>query len=141
MHKQAKFLGYLGLIPFLTIPLAVLLDVLSYPLAFVFFTQYSAIILSFLGGIHWFSALNDERTDHQLYVAMLPSILAWLALVGFADSRTLGVLALVHIGIVFYDKFTLRLPPNTIVDYIKFRIVLTSVVVVCHATMVWLPKG
>ena len=138
MPKQAKLLGFLGLIPFVTIPMAVFLNVLSYPQAFAFFTQYSAIILSFFGGIHWFAALNDNRVDHQIYVAMLPSIVGWLALISFADSRTIGILAIAYIAIIFYDKFTLRLPPKIIVDYISIRIVLTSVVVICHALMVWL---
>ena len=138
MPANAKLLGFLGLIPFMTIPVAVMLNVLSYPQAFAFFSQYSAIILSFLGGIHWFAAITDNRYNHQIYVAMLPSIVGWLALIGFADVRTLGVLALAHVAVVFYDKFTLQLSPNLIIDYTRMRIQLTTTAVVCHALMVWL---
>lgn len=138
MPANAKLLGYLGLIPFITIPVAVILNVLSFPQAFAFFSQYSAIILSFLGGIHWFAAINDNRYNHQIYVAMLPSIVGWLALIGFADVRTLGVLALAHVAVVFYDKFTLQLSPALIIEYTRLRIQLTSVAVACHAAMVWL---
>lgn len=138
MPTNAKLLGYLGLIPFVTIPIAVILNILSFPQAFAFFSQYSAIILSFLGGIHWFAAVTDNRFSHQIYVAMLPSILGWLALISFADVRTLGVLAVAHVAVVFYDKFTLQLTPALIVEYTRMRTSLTSIAVACHAVMVWL---
>ena len=138
MPPQAKLLGYLGLIPFVTIPVAVILNVLSYPQAFAFFTQYSAIILSFLGGIHWYAAITENRYSHQIYVSMLPSIVGWMALIGFIDARTLGILAFAHIALVFYDKFTLRLEPQMIIEYTRFRITLTTVVVACHGLMVWI---
>jgi hypothetical protein len=138
MPKHAHLLGYLGLIPFVTIPIAIHLDVLSYAQGFAFFSQYSAIILSFFGGIHWYAAITEPKYSHQLYVAMLPSIVAWLALITFADARTLGLLSLAYIGMVMYDKFTLQMSPAMIVEYTRLRIILTSVVVVCHAVMVWL---
>lgn len=138
MPANAKLLGYLGLIPFITIPIAVMFEVLSFPQAFAFFTQYSAIILSFLGGIHWYAAITDNGPKHQIYAAMLPSIIGWLALIGFADVRTLGILAVAHVAVVFYDKFTLQMSPQLIVDYTRLRVQLTTVVVVCHAAMVWI---
>ena len=69
---------------------------------------------------------------------MLPSIVAWLALITFADARTLGVLSLAYIGMVMYDKYTLQMQPDMIIEYTRLRVILTSVVVVCHALMVWL---
>ena len=74
----AKILGYLGLIPFLFYPLHMLLDLqwLTSMQAQIAFTQYSAVILSFFGGIHWYQAICEPKNSHQLYVAMLPSISA-----------------------------------------------------------------
>lgn len=140
MPTNAKLLGYLGLIPFITIPFAVILNVLSFPQAFAFFTQYSAIILSFLGGIHWYAAITENRSNHQIYIAMLPSIIGWLALIGFADVRTLGILAVAHVAVVFYDKFTLQMSPSLIIEYTRLRVQLTTICVVCHALMVWLQR-
>ncbi|MBT0586485.1 DUF3429 domain-containing protein [Alteromonas oceanisediminis] len=138
MQKEVKTLGYLGLIPFVTIPIALQMGMLSYAQAFAFFSQYSAIILSFFGGVHWFAALTEPTNRHQIYVAMLPSIVGWLALVVFADARTLGVLSLAYVGMVVYDKFTLRLSKHMIVEYTRMRVILTTIVVICHAAMIWL---
>ncbi|MDM7860679.1 DUF3429 domain-containing protein [Alteromonas sp. ASW11-36] len=138
MPKHAALLGYLGLIPFFAIPVAVLMDILSYPQAFAFFTQYSAIILSFFGGIHWYVAITDPKFSHQLYVAMLPSIVAWLALILFADARTLGVLSLAYVAVLIYDKFTLQMAPAQIIEYTRMRVILTTLVVTSHVVMVGL---
>ncbi|WP_100657158.1 DUF3429 domain-containing protein [Alteromonas flava] len=137
MPNNAKLLGYLGLIPFLIIPLAIIMETLSYAQGFAFFTQYSAIILSFLGGIHWYAAVTENRYWHQIYVAMLPSIVGWLALILFPDARALGVLSLSFIGMVFYDKFTLQMTPSMIIDYTRLRVILTTIVVAAHAVMIF----
>ncbi|MGB2427409.1 MAG: DUF3429 domain-containing protein [Alteromonas sp.] len=138
MPKHAGLLGYLGLIPFFAIPVAVLMEVLSYPQAFAFFTQYSAIILSFFGGIHWYAAITEPKYSHQLYVAMLPSIVAWLALILFADARTLGVLSLAYIAVLMYDKYTLQMSPSLVIEYTRLRVFLTTLVVISHVVMVGL---
>lgn len=136
MPKRANLLGFLGLIPFITIPIAVVLNVLSYAQGFVFFSQYSAVILSFFGGVHWYAAITENHAKHQLYVAMLPSIVAWLSLIGFADARTLGVLSLAYVGMLVYDKFTLQMAPDLIIEYTRLRVILTTIVVVTHAVMI-----
>lgn len=138
MPKHAGLLGYFGLIPFFAIPVAVLMEVLSYPQAFAFFTQYSAIILSFFGGIHWYAAITEPKYSHQLYVAMLPSIVAWLALILFADARTLGVLSLAYIAVLMYDKYTLQMSPSLVIEYTRLRVFLTTLVVISHVVMVGL---
>lgn len=138
MPKHANLLGYLGLIPFITIPIAIYMGVLSYAQGFAFFSQYSAIILSFFGGIHWYAAITEPKYSHQIYVAMLPSIVAWLSLITFVDARALGALSIAYIAMVMYDKYTLQMRADMIVEYTRLRVILTSVVVVCHAVMVWL---
>lgn len=135
MKPQFKFLGYAGLIPFLLIPALTYFDMLSYVSAFTHFVQYSAIILSFFGGVHWFNSISENKVDHQVYIAMMPSIVAWLSLVFLEGKFLLMVLSLSYIAILMYDKYTLKLSPEMIVEYTTLRVVLTSVVVLSHLMM------
>ena len=60
--SAAAWLGGLGIIPFVGISLATpfAADVLKGPLSFALMT-YGAIILSFLGGVHWGLAIGAVR--------------------------------------------------------------------------------
>lgn len=135
MKIQFKILGYAGLLPFITLPLLVVTDSISYLYVFQHFVQYSAIILSFFGGIHWYDALQNNRVNHQLYVAMLPSIVAWLSLLLLDGNYLLGVLSCAFIFMLMYDKFTLEMEKTKVIAYTTLRLILTTVVVVCHLCM------
>jgi hypothetical protein len=135
MHIQFKILGYLGLIPFIAMPVFIGLGLIGYAQGFMSFVQYSAIILSFFGGIHWFDALSENRHDQQVYVAMLPSIIAWLSLVFLEGSILLMVLSVSYIAILMYDKYTLKMQKETIVQYTTLRVIVTSLVVLSHLLM------
>ncbi len=135
MHNSAKLLGYLGLTPFIVIPLLIGIGSIEYFQGFLYFVQYSAIILSFFGGIHWLDAIQNNRNNHQLYVAMLPSIIAWLSLIFLKGDTLLSVLSVSYIAILMYDKFVLALAKNILIDYIQLRVILTTVVVISHLTM------
>lgn len=138
MHSSAKILAYAGLLPFIGIPIFVLIGQLPYYQGYLYFIQYSAIILSFFGGIHWLDALQNRRNNHQLYVAMLPSIIAWGALI-FADGNALlSILSVAYIGILMYDKYVLALEKDILFDYIFLRTMLTTIVVLSHLIMGYL---
>ncbi|MBF7072671.1 DUF3429 domain-containing protein [Glaciecola sp. MH2013] len=138
MNKQFWILGYAGLLPFIGIPLLAHTDFLNNIYAYQYFVQYSAIILSFFGGIHWYDALQNNRTNHQLYVAMLPSIIAWLSLVFLSGNILLACLSSAFIAILMYDKHVLVLEKQKIIAYTKLRIILTTVVVFSHLAMAML---
>lgn len=138
MHTSAKLLGYLGLIPFIMIPLLIMADQLFYFEGFEFFVQYSAIILSFFGGIHWLDALQNRRKNHQLYMAMLPSIVAWLSLIFLSANTLLSVLSITYIGVLMYDKYVLALERDILIPYTQLRMILTTVVVGTHLFMAYL---
>ena len=140
MPYPAVFLGIAGLIPFIAMPLLMLSGGLGEFQALHYFTQYSAVLLSFFGGVHWYDAVSNKRTNHQLYVAMLPTIIGWLCLVWGADVRALGVLSVAYLAVLFYDKFTLALPKDMIMSYAAVRTGLTTVVVLCHAAMIFLMR-
>jgi hypothetical protein len=106
-------------------------------LGYLHFVQYSAIILSFFGGIHWLDAIQNRRKDHQLFVSMLPSIVAWLSLMFLDGTILLSVLSLSYIGILLYDKYVLALEKDILMDYTKMRIQLTTVVVLSHLFMAY----
>lgn len=138
MHFSAKLLGYAGLLPFIGLPVLIVSGMLSYFQGYTYFVQYSAIILSFFGGIHWLDALQNKRSDHQLYVAMLPSIVAWLALIFFSGNTLLSILSVAHIGILMYDKYVLALERDILLDYTFLRTMLTTIVVLSHLFMAYL---
>ena len=75
----ARWLGYAGLLPF---ALALLLmSVYSVEIGLRMLLAYAAVILSFVGAVHW--GLAVQRADQAVmpYVAsVIPALLAWLAL-------------------------------------------------------------
>ncbi|ASJ70699.1 DUF3429 domain-containing protein [Granulosicoccus antarcticus] len=88
--RPALILGLGGLLPFFTTALIVCLvqftqlpamfssDFLVHALG-----AYGAVILSFLGGVRWGKLLDDEARLEQwapLTLSILPSLIAWLAL-------------------------------------------------------------
>ena len=88
--KISWLLGYAGLLPF-----AILFFYLYYEKPFFILTNlpvsiwlatYAAIVLSFLGAVSWGVAiamqeqLDDKKISRLFIYAVIPSILAWLAL-------------------------------------------------------------
>ncbi|MET1218770.1 MAG: DUF3429 domain-containing protein [Glaciecola sp.] len=135
LPRPARILGYCGLIPFIFLPVAINFDVLSYSLGGHYFILYSAVILSFLGGVHWLNALQEQHDDKQIYVAMLPSIVAWLSMILLPPPWALSVLTLSHASVLLYDRNTLLVPASWVKDYMALRIQLTSVVAIMHFLM------
>lgn len=136
MTKIHYVLGIAGLFPFYGMILLYLSGTIEIYRAALHFIQYSAVLLSFFGGIHWLDAVQNKRKNHQLYVAMVPTIIGWLALVIGNDPRVLAALSVCYIGVLFYDKYNLALEKSLIIPYITLRVTLTSAVVVAHAWLI-----
>ena len=92
----ARTLGQAGLIPFVLLALLLwLVDVDLQPWVAIAMTAYAALIISFLGGIHWGlgwqqpDACADQQRAHLLW-GVAPSLLAWP-----------GVLMPPHAGLVW----------------------------------------
>lgn len=137
MQNTAKLLGYAGLLPFILIPVFIIIGLMDAYIGYLHFVQYSAIILSFMGGIHWFDALQNRRKNHQLFASMLPSIVAWLSLVFLDGTVLLSILSLSHLGVLVYDKYVLALEKDILIEYTQLRVLLTTVVVISHLIMVY----
>ena len=78
-------LGFAGLIPFVFLGLAAWLPLMEWRgYALYALAAYAAVILSFLGAVHW--GLYLRSSQHRVlalpapYWAVVPSILAWIAL-------------------------------------------------------------
>jgi hypothetical protein len=79
---MAKFLGYAGLIPFVSLTaLLQIVDVVHQPYVVFALQAYSATILSFLGAIHWGLTMRAEQPSQGMLVwGVAPSLLAWASL-------------------------------------------------------------
>lgn len=92
----ARWLGYLGLLPFVA-GAAWVWATRSTPagVAAAFALEaYAATIVAFLGGVHWGPALRDGGRDlASLAWGVLPQLAAWLALM-LPSRLALAVLAL-----------------------------------------------
>ncbi len=91
-------LGYAGLAPFV---LGALLVWLVHPEAHAYATlglaAYAALIVSFLGGIHWGLAMRQDTPPVPVLLwGVVPSLLAWPALLmpAYAGLVVLGALLL-----------------------------------------------
>lgn len=132
---NAWLLGYAGVIPFLLLFLVISLDTAILTVdegqAGSWLLAYAAVILSFLGAVHWGVALTASnnvppvRVRRLFTYSVLPSLFAWLALLlplklAFFTMMLLVVLA------YFADKFLLF----SLIDsqYQKLRLHLTVAV-------------
>lgn len=94
------WLGYAGLLPF--IGLALLLWLVSdelHPFVALALAAYGAVIVSFLGGIHWGIGLRYAATQtpgHAFHLVWgtVPPLLAWVAIMmpAFAGLPLLGLI-------------------------------------------------
>ena len=77
----AQALGLAGLIPFVAAAIATLLlpEAGQRELAGRVLLGYGAVILSFLGGVHWGLVLRDrpQQPFRPLAIGVLPSLLGW----------------------------------------------------------------
>ncbi len=99
----ARRLGYAGLVPFVLGALLVWLvraDVHAY--AALALSAYAAVVLSFLGGIHWGLAMRQANPPaHVLRWGVVPSLVAWPAAVMPPDAGLVlqGLMLLVCYGV------------------------------------------
>jgi hypothetical protein len=91
----AVLISLAGLVPFLVLGGVVLLEPLSSPAAIEVLISYGAVVLSFLGAVHWGFALRDTAhpvsgealppavlgAERQLLMfGVVPAIIGWVAL-------------------------------------------------------------
>lgn len=134
---SARWLGLGGLIPFATLALAALVD----PGRSAQWTQalmaYGAIILSFVGALHWAFAmtaggLSDAERSGRFAWSVMPALIGWTALVAMS-IQPLAAVALLIVGFWMHylqDRVLARraeLPAW----YLPLRFGLTAVASLC----------
>lgn len=133
-ETTAKALGYGGLIPFMLfsigcwVPLPYVADAPS------ILITYGAVILSFMGAVHWGVAMvsTDQHRDNYFIASIIPALIAWPALL-LAQAMALIILLAGFIGLYVYDRSVEKAQalPGW---YIPMRTRLTTVVVFCLAS-------
>lgn len=81
-------LGYAGLVPFVLGALLVwIVNAEAHPYATLALAGYAAVIVSFLGGIHWGLAFREPNPPASLFVwGVVPSLVAWVAVMMPAEA-------------------------------------------------------
>ncbi|MFN3867977.1 MAG: DUF3429 domain-containing protein [Hyphomicrobiaceae bacterium] len=140
--RPALLLGLGGLIPFVALTAASwVLDRTLADFATRALVAYSAIILSFMGGVHWgvatvysaptaMTAAPVAGPSTRLFlVSVLPALAAWPAAL-LAPSLAFAAFAATFLALLAFDLSVVRsgVMPKW---YGRLRVMLTSVVVVC----------
>lgn len=150
LHPSAVVLGLAGVVPFIACGLATLDANAGFATAaFAAFLAYGAVILSFLGGVHWGLVLQEPPPGHaggtrfdrqRLAFGVIPSLVGWLALIlARAVSAELGLVLLIAGFIatlaVEAQARRLGLVPG---GYMWLRWLLSAVVIALLATVLLL---
>ena len=142
----ALLLGILGLVPFAVCGLGALANAPPNDLrALLALVAYGAVILAFLGGVHWGFALDADTaapSDVQrgrLGLGVLPSLIGWVALlIALLGFERIALILLV-VGFALTTVVEARASRAGFMPkgYMGLRWVLSSVVVVILVT-VWM---
>uniref|UniRef100_A0A667YJF1 Transmembrane protein 69 n=1 Tax=Myripristis murdjan TaxID=586833 RepID=A0A667YJF1_9TELE len=127
--KPALYLGFSGLIPFLSAPLLMAVTQSFYPDVAFAQVVYGASIVSFLGGARWGFALPDGSPAKPDWMnlgnSVVPSLLAWLALL-CRDNVAEGAFVVI-MGLGLSLHYDLTLLPGYPAWFKAMRTVLTLV--------------
>jgi hypothetical protein len=134
LPRHVSLLGYGGLLPFVGLALLIPFSVDYRPLFAMALVNYGAVILSFVGALHWGFAMTvqdmgAEQGRNRFIWSVIPALIAWIATL---LPMPLGCLLLV-IGFVAHlrqDRQLLRVMslPGW---YLPMRLRLTLVASVC----------
>ncbi|KTD78769.1 DUF3429 domain-containing protein [Legionella waltersii] len=124
----ARLLTYGGIIPFLFLGIAVVLNAshLDYSLALF---AYGAVIISFLCGIHWavFLFFSHNCSRNLLFQSNTISLLGWLSVLPVMSYLTFGLQILCFLYLLILD---LELYRNKVIPLCFFDLRLRATIVV-----------
>lgn len=112
---MAMVLGAAGAFPFLALSFAApFVDESLREQTTSVLTAYGAVILSFLGGIHWGLAINaahaaaeERRLFRRLSCSVVPALIGWIAFL-IPPAASLSVLAVAFVAVLCVDLIAAR---------------------------------
>lgn len=113
--QLAVLLGYAGLIPFVSGALGIWVIPLGWrPFVLAALLDFAAVILAFMGAIHWGLAMRAQETDAraqvQLGLSVIPPLLGWLAVAsGMPMGMALPICLLAFVGLYLADLRAVKL--------------------------------
>lgn len=114
MPVVAKLLGWAGVLPFAISALGVFFlrdDRALQVLSLAGLTAYGAVILSFLGGVRWGTAMArppSTKRHVEFVLSIVPSLVAWVCLLVNNSTVALGVLTAGFIAMAVLDYRSAR---------------------------------
>lgn len=111
----AWLLGLAGLIPFLTGALGIWFTPVGWrPFVLAALLDYAAVILAFMGAIHWGLAMRAEEdslnAQMQLGLSVIPPLVGWAAVsFGLPVGLSIPLFILAFIGLYLADVRAVRL--------------------------------
>lgn len=124
LHPRALQLGYAGLLPFVGSALLVwLVNAEAHPYVTLALQAYAAVIVSFLGGIHWGVAFRDG-TPALFAWGVVPSLGAW---VGMMMPASAGLVLLGALLWVCYAVDRRLYPQHGLGAWLTLRFRLSAV--------------
>lgn len=132
--RHIVLLGYGGLLPFIGLALLILTSVEYRPLLAVALVNYGAVILSFVGALHWGFAMSVQnmsaelRRDRLIW-SVIPALIAWLSTLLPVSVGCL--LLIVGFLVHFWQDRQLVRAVNLDAWYLPMRFRLTAVASVC----------
>ncbi|WP_439852711.1 DUF3429 domain-containing protein [Pseudomonas syringae] len=84
LPKHVSLLGYGGLLPFILLALLIPFSLDYRPLFEIALVNYGAVILSFVGALHWGFAMtvqgmSAEKGRDRFIWSVIPALIAWIA--------------------------------------------------------------
>ena len=134
LPRSVAWLGYGGLLPFLALAPASLLDHHHGAVWSDALYAYGAIILSFVGALHWGLAMSlpglDERQRAALYLwSVVPALIAWPAVL-FSPVLAAPLLIVGFVAHYLQDRRLVRRAPLP-AWYLPLRLRLSGVACLC----------
>lgn len=96
---------------------------------------YAAVILSFMGGVHWGLALKDA-VGTSYFVSVIPALWAWSAIAFFGPKLALAVIAAGFAALLVFDLAVVK-AGGAPAWYKRLRLGLTVVVVTASCVAVF----
>ena len=133
--RTAWLLSLAGFLPFLVLAIGMVLSGRNGVWFVLFadaFKTWSAIILSFLGGIRWGMALRETQVSvSRLIFSVAGAIAGWISLF-LPDALCLMVLLVAYCGQGAWDSFSIH-AGQAPAWFARLRITLTLLVAASHA--------